>query len=188
MCGGSTSVPGPIFPRFTHYARTCARGLPPFVSHITRKELECAFPDMFEALVVNLYLEDAGYGGPVDDEYECSPGNWYAISWGCIHYDSFYIWQAEARQLFWRFVKQCLMWIIFFGNVKSFTPTERWNIWLAFTVYFPYKYFARAADRLVRSGMLIKKRETFEDDEGVEMFYPTAKLAKRLAAVRTSSN
>ena len=182
MC--STTYAPRSVPRFTHYACTMEEPFPRFIHNVTEKELQCAFPDLFEAIAVSLFLEDAGYTGLVDDKYEPSPGKWYGISWGCIHYYAYYLWQSPAWDLRWMFWKRCWMWIITFGKAAWFTSDERKLISAAFSLPFPVALFSQAVVRLVRHGILDKKIEDFGDDKKVAMYYPTQQLAQKLAAIR----
>lgn len=181
MCGGSTSYGPP--PRFTHYARTMEEPFPSILENLAEETLQCAFPDVFEALVISLFVHDGGYTGHTDDAYEPSPGNWYGISWGIIHYQGYYLWQHPARQVRMMLWKHCWNWIISFGNVAPLTPSERKMVGLAFDLYFPVSHFAKAVRRLVRLGMLRMELEEFGEDKDVEMYYPTKKLAAHVAHV-----
>lgn len=176
MCG-IMSYSGPR-PRFVHSTRRVEE-MPQFPTQLPKEKLQCAFPDIFDLLVVTMFLHENGYTGKLDNECERSPGSWYALSWGCIHYDSLYRWRAFSRNALWTFAKRCWRWIVTFGK-EPIAHGDGRTIALVLCNPFPISLFKRALSRLTRKGYLQLKEEENAAGDRYAMYYPTRKLAETI--------
>lgn len=180
MCGGM-NYSGPTQSQFTHCARTMGDPLSPIQLPVSQETLRCAFPDLFNAMVVDMFLNPEGYTGHVDNAYEPSSGCFYGLNYGAIHRDTLPVWRryaAAIRGIFW---KRCWMKAVTCGRCPWFVASDKPTIALAFFDPLPIRLFDRALARLVRAGMLEKK---IEDVPGVSygetMYYPTEALIRTL--------
>lgn len=180
MCGSLHSC-APALPRFTHCARTMGDELSPLESPVSKEALRCAFPDLFDAMVVDMFLNPEGYTGHVDNGYEPSSGCFYGLNYGAIHRDTVPVWRGYARAIRGIFWKGCWTKLMSLGRVRWFDTDSQRTIALAFFEPLPIRLFDRALVRLVRAGMLRKTIESIPDVSDEEtMYYPTAALVSQL--------
>lgn len=178
MCGGSTSY---CSPRFVHRSLP-VNGLPEFPTRITQENVRHAFVDLFEFMVVRMFVDPGGYHGIVDDESDRVHAPWYALTWGCIHYHALYDWKEAASRIRWHVARRCWKWAASFGKERILPDEVRpVTVALAFFHWFPLSRFEDAIQRLIDRGMLRFTKER-HDGQKTGVYYPTAKLAHRLIA------
>ncbi len=168
-------------PRFTHCARTMGDELSPLKNPISMEAIRCAFPDLFDALVVAMFMSSKGYVGQTDNEYEPSSGCLYGLNYGVIHRDMLPVWRVYSRWIRGIFWKGCWKIITSFGRESFLQRKHIPTIIVAFFNPLPIELFDRALDRLVRSGMLTKTDEMILGvSEEEHMYYPTEALLRTL--------
>ena len=180
MCSSGHYAPrAPEYPRYV--AKTVRGCMTEFPGSQSGSILNSAFPLVFDALLVSMFLSDKGYIGYDDDENDSSSGKWYGLSWSCIHRDIPYFWGPYARQMRWKFWYAVWRWIVTFGRERSFP-----NFGLVFLAMFnpiPDTAFANAAQRLIDDGCL-----QHVEEDGVHMYYPLPGIGLRVEHVIAERN
>lgn len=150
---------------------------------VTKESLACAFPDLFDYMVVSMFLDPEGYPGPTDSAYEPCSGSWYGLSYGTIHRDTLPVWRAYAKEIRWTFWRHLWGKIRSLGKSPPLTTGMRLSCFAAFFDPLPIGMFLRALDRLLSAGYLAKRIEQFRGiDTDVQMFYPTKLLVNKVRA------
>ncbi len=180
MCGGSTNYcPAP---RFVHRSLP-VEGLPAFPSTVTQAKVQRAFPELFEFMVVHMFVDPQGYKGILDDEADRVRQPWYALTWGCIHYHALYYWRDASSGIRWNVIKRCFAWVCSLGRERVLPDAVRPNlVAMAFLHWFPLDSFETAIQRLIDRGFLRFEKEV-HDGQKTGVYYPTEMLARRLIAI-----
>ncbi len=169
--------------QFTHCARTMTNPPTQRLVRVTKESLTCAFPNLFDYMVVSMFLDPQGYPGETDSAYEPCSGSWYGLSYGTIHRDTLPVWWEFSRQIRWMFWRHLWRSIRSLGREPWPENSKQLRIGLAFFSPLPLGSFLRALDRLLNAGYLAKRIEQFPGiDTDVEMFYPTKLLVNKVRA------
>lgn len=155
----------------------------PFQGDVSWAALETAFPlvrEHFQKLLTAMFLRKDACASDTWEENTATPGGWYGLSYGCIHYHTLWVWQGTVstlRRRFWRWLGRKV-----FSTFRLMAPPERLEdedaLWgLAFFDPHPLPAFERSLKEMTAEGLLRKSHEG-----GEVMYYPTMLLARRVAS------
>jgi len=182
MCGSYHYVP--TAPEYPKYVAKPVRGcMTEHPGRVNWSILSRAFPLVFDALFISMFLNDKGYIGYEDDENDSSAGNWYGLSWSCIHRDIPRYWGPMALQIRWQYYHAWFRWIVTFGRDNRFYPHQFTLFILATFNAIPDKAFSHAAQRLIDEGCI-----QHVEEDGVHMYYPLPETGLRIMMAVAESN
>lgn len=173
----------------THRVTELSLGIP-FQQGVTWDTLDEAFPlvrEQFHMLIASMFIREDACIGDKWEENSASAGNWYGLSWGCIHYHTLDVWQRRSTLIratyYWWAIRRLLSFVrLTSEGPRSDAMRALWG--LAFWNPHPLRSFRIALKEIVREGLL-----RHEQERGAHMYYPTDLLARRISdASRKTTN